>query len=230
MPDGPVAIVGGGPAGLAAADRAAPPRAWARCVIEREAEAGRDPAPRPPPGLRPARPAPGADRARLRAPLRRAGARAPGVELLAETMVTGWARTGALELTGPGRARDARAGGGRAGHRLPRAAALGAAGPGQPARGRDDHRDAPAARLPAAALPAGPARAGGRRRARELLGDRDARPRRRSHAGADHRAAAPPVAGAPFGWARALRYRVPVWTRTRGERDPRAARGWRRSS
>ena len=96
--------------------------------------------------------------------------------------------------------------------------------PGSRPDGRDDDRDAPAARLPP-----GPARraarARGRRRARELLGGHDARPRRRARARADHRAAAPPVAGGvPAGRARALPgARLDAHAR---ERDPRPpARG-----
>ena len=74
-------------------------------------------------------------------------------------------------------------------------------------------------------LPAGQPRPDRGRRARELLGDRDARPRRRSDRGARHRAAASPVGGGvPARRAGALS-RAGVDAHAR-ERDPRApARG-----
>ena len=169
--DGPVVVVGGGPAGLAAAMELRRRGLGDVLVIEREARARRDPAPRAPSGLRAAGPAPrlsGPAYARRYAEL----ARAAGVELLTETMVTGWgSRRARFRAHRSRRALDAARRRRGAGHRLPRAAALGAAGARAPAGRRHDHGDAPAARVPARA-PGGAARGGGRRRARELLGDR----------------------------------------------------------
>lgn len=100
MAERPVAIVGGGPAGLAAAIELRGLWPGETIVIEREAAAGgiarharhqgfglRD--------LRRAMSGPAyADRyARL--------AREAGVEILTETMATGWSENGGLELTGP---------------------------------------------------------------------------------------------------------------------------------
>ncbi len=85
-------------------------------------------------------------------------ARAAGVELLAETMVTGWDEAGALELTGPGGrttlspAAVVLATGCR---ERPRSARL---VPGKPPRRRHDDGDAAAARLTCA----GSRRAGAR--------------------------------------------------------------------
>jgi thioredoxin reductase len=99
VPD--VAIVGGGPAGLAAAIELRRRGVGDVVVIEREAEPGGIPrhARHQGFGLRDLRRA-------LSGPLyaRRyaAAAREAGAELMTETMVTGWARDGALELTGPG--------------------------------------------------------------------------------------------------------------------------------
>ena len=161
MPDGPVAVVGGGPGGLAAAIALRRRGLREVVVIEREAEPGGIPrhAHHQGFGLRDLRRVlSGPAYARRYAEL----ARAAGVELLTETMVTGWDEAGCAGAHRPRRAHHPVAGGGRAGHRLPRAAALGAPRPGQPARRRHDHGDAAAARLPARA-PGGPARAGGRR-------------------------------------------------------------------
>lgn len=101
MPDGPVAIVGGGPAGLAAAVELRRRGVGEVVVIEREAEAGGIPrhAGHQGFGLRDLRrPMSGPAYARRYVSL----ARAAGAELLLETMVTGWSSAGALELTGPG--------------------------------------------------------------------------------------------------------------------------------
>src|SRR4051794_41933021 len=99
MPE--VAIVGGGPAGLAAAIELRRLGVGEVVVVEREAEAGGIPrhARHQGFGLRDLRRA-------LSGPAyarRYAGAaRDAGAEVLTETMVTGWAADGALELTGPG--------------------------------------------------------------------------------------------------------------------------------
>ena len=101
MPDGPVAVVGGGPGGLAAAIALRRRGLRDVVVIEREAEPGGIPrhAHHQGFGLRDLRRVvSGPAYARRYAEL----ARAAGVELLAETMVTGWDEGGALELTGPG--------------------------------------------------------------------------------------------------------------------------------
>ncbi|MEA2455395.1 MAG: hypothetical protein QOI45_1657 [Thermoleophilaceae bacterium] len=100
MSNGPVAIVGGGPAGLAAAVELRRLGVGEAVVIERERDAGGIPrhARHQGFGLRDLRrPLSGPAYARRHVEL----ARAAGVELLLETMVTGWAG-GALELTGPG--------------------------------------------------------------------------------------------------------------------------------
>src|SRR5215213_3492868 len=101
VPDGPVALVGGGPAGLAAALAVRSLGVAEVVVIEREREAGGIPrhARHQGFGLRDLRrPMSGPAYARRYAEV----ARASGAELLTETMVTGWASDGALELTGPG--------------------------------------------------------------------------------------------------------------------------------
>jgi thioredoxin reductase len=98
--EGPVAIVGGGPAGLAAAVELRRRGVAEVVVIERETEPGGIPrhARHQGFGLRDLRrPLTGPAYARRYAEL----ARTAGVELLLETMVTGWSETGALELTGP---------------------------------------------------------------------------------------------------------------------------------
>ncbi|MEA2330365.1 MAG: hypothetical protein QOH58_503 [Thermoleophilaceae bacterium] len=103
MADRPVAVVGGGPAGLAAAIELRRRTGREVVVVEREAEAGGIPrhARHQGFGLRDLRrPLSGPAYARRYAEL----ARAAGAELLTETMVTGWSGEGpgALELTGPG--------------------------------------------------------------------------------------------------------------------------------
>ena len=106
MADRPVAIIGGGPAGLAAAVELRRRGVGDVLVIEREAEAGGIPrhARHQGFGLRDLRrPLSGPAYARHHADL----ARGAGVELLTETMATGWAQNGegapgALELTSPG--------------------------------------------------------------------------------------------------------------------------------
>ena len=100
MADGPVAIVGGGPAGLAAAIELRARGVGEVVVIEREAEVGGIPrhARHQGFGVRDLRrPLSGPTYARRYAGL----ARVARVELLTETMATGWA-DGALELTSPG--------------------------------------------------------------------------------------------------------------------------------
>jgi thioredoxin reductase len=99
MPD--VAIVGGGPAGLAAAIELRRLGVGEVVVIERERDAGGIPrhARHQGFGLRDLRrPLSGPAYARRYAER----AAAAGAELLTETMVTGWDADGALELTGPG--------------------------------------------------------------------------------------------------------------------------------
>jgi thioredoxin reductase len=102
MPDGPIAVVGGGPAGLAAAIELRRRGAGEVVVIERESQAGGIPrhARHQGFGLRDLRrPLSGPAYARRYVEL----ARAAGVDVLTETMATGWA-TGAgsaLELTSP---------------------------------------------------------------------------------------------------------------------------------
>jgi thioredoxin reductase len=105
MAEAPVAVVGAGPAGLAAAIELRRLGVEDVVVIEREVEAGGIPrhAHHQGFGLRDLRrPLSGPAYARRYAEL----ARAAGVELLTETMVTGWQRDadrppGALELTSP---------------------------------------------------------------------------------------------------------------------------------
>jgi thioredoxin reductase len=106
MPDGPVAVVGGGPAGLAAAIELRRRGVQEVVVLEREAEAGGIPrhAEHQGFGLRDLRRlTTGPAYARRYAEL----ARDARVEVLEETMVTGWAPAersappGALELTSP---------------------------------------------------------------------------------------------------------------------------------
>ncbi len=100
MADGPVTIVGGGPAGLAAAIELRARGVGEVVVIEREAEVGGIPrhARHQGFGVRDLRrPLSGPAYARRYAGL----ARVAGVDVLTETMATGWA-DGALELTSPG--------------------------------------------------------------------------------------------------------------------------------
>jgi thioredoxin reductase len=99
MADGPVAVVGGGPAGLAAAVELRRRGVGGVVVLEREPEAGGIPrhAKHPGFGLRDLRrPLSGPAYARRWVEL----AREAGVEVLEETMVTGWGQSGLeLELT-----------------------------------------------------------------------------------------------------------------------------------
>jgi thioredoxin reductase len=99
MPD--VAIVGGGPAGLAAAIELRRLGVGEVVVIEREPEAGGIPrhARHQGFGLRDLRRTLSGPAYARRYAER---ARAAGAELLTETMATGWDAEGALELTGPG--------------------------------------------------------------------------------------------------------------------------------
>jgi thioredoxin reductase len=100
MAERPVAVVGGGPAGLAAAIELRRRGVGEVVVLEREAEAGGIPrhARHQGFGLRDLRrPLSGPAYARRYAEL----ARAAGVELATETMVTGWEAGGTLELTSP---------------------------------------------------------------------------------------------------------------------------------
>jgi thioredoxin reductase len=99
MPDGPVAVVGGGPAGLATAVELRRRGVREVVVLEREPEAGGIPrlTRHQGFGLRDLRRAlSGPAYARRRVEL----AREAGVDLLEETMVTGWEEAG-LELTSP---------------------------------------------------------------------------------------------------------------------------------
>jgi thioredoxin reductase len=101
MADGPVAIVGAGPAGLAAGVELRRLGVTQVVVIEREREAGGIPrhARHQGFGLRDLRRSlSGPAYARRYVEL----ARRAGVELVLETMVTGWSAAGELELTGPG--------------------------------------------------------------------------------------------------------------------------------
>jgi thioredoxin reductase len=96
-----VAIVGGGPAGLAAAIELRRRRVGRVVVVEREAELGGIPrhARHQGFGLRDLRRVLSGPAYAQRYAER---ARRAGVELLAETMVTGWGEAGELEVTGPG--------------------------------------------------------------------------------------------------------------------------------
>jgi thioredoxin reductase len=98
--DGPVVIVGGGPAGLSAARELGRRGVWKVVVLEREREAGGIPrhAGHQGFGLRDLRrPLSGPAYARA---LRELASDA-GAELLTETMVTSWSPEGPLELTSP---------------------------------------------------------------------------------------------------------------------------------
>jgi thioredoxin reductase len=100
MPEGPVAVVGGGPAGLAAAVELRRQGVSEVVVLEREPEAGGIPrhAKHQGFGLRDQRrPLSGPAYAQRWVEL----AREAGVELLEETMVTEWGQGGTLELTSP---------------------------------------------------------------------------------------------------------------------------------
>ncbi|MGH2805303.1 MAG: FAD-dependent oxidoreductase, partial [Thermoleophilaceae bacterium] len=94
MPDGPVAIVGGGPAGLAAAIELRRRGVREVVVVEREAQAGGIPrhARHQGFGLRDLHRALSGPAYALRYAERARGA---GAEVLAETMVTGWTESGA---------------------------------------------------------------------------------------------------------------------------------------
>jgi thioredoxin reductase len=99
MPDGPVAVAGGGPAGLAAAVELHRRGAREVVVLEREPQAGGIPrhAKHQGFGLRDLRrPLSGPDYARRWVEL----AREAGAEVLEETMVTGWGERGASQETG----------------------------------------------------------------------------------------------------------------------------------
>jgi NADPH-dependent 2,4-dienoyl-CoA reductase/sulfur reductase-like enzyme len=101
LAEGAVAVVGAGPAGLAAAVELRRRGVSEVVAIEREAEVGGIPrhARHQGFGLRDLRrPLTGPAYARRYAAL----AREAEVELLLETMVTGWAPDGGLEVTGPG--------------------------------------------------------------------------------------------------------------------------------
>jgi thioredoxin reductase len=99
--EGPVVVVGGGPAGLAAAVELRRRGAGGVVVLDREPEAGGIPrhARHQGFGLRDLRrPLSGPAYARRYVEL----ARSAGVELLTEASVTGWGADGALEITSPG--------------------------------------------------------------------------------------------------------------------------------
>ena len=136
-----------------------------------------------------------------------------GVEVLAETMVTDWEGERALKLTGPAGRRELEppavvlATGCR---ERPRSARL---VPGSRPAGRDDHRDAAAARPPA--RPEGrPAGGDRRRRARQLLGGGDPGARRGARSPAWSRSCPRHQSLAAFRAGAAVRYRAPVWSRT----------------
>ena len=141
--------LGGGPAGLAAAVELRRLAASARCSCSsaRRSRAGSR-------GTRSTRASacatcaarsPGPRYARRYA---RARAREAGVEHPHRDDGHGLVAGRAARAHRPARPRDARPGRRDARHRLPRAAALGAARARVAARGRDDDRDAPAARVP----------------------------------------------------------------------------------
>ena len=188
-------IVGGGPSGLAAAIELQAARGGVGDGDRARARGRRHPPPQRPHRLRRPRPAPGDVRARATPRATASWPEQAGVEVVPETMVTDWQGKGTLWLTGPSGRRRIRPAADRAGHGLPRAAALGAPGPGHARPRRDDDEHAAAARLPARPARHRRARGGRRRRARQLLGRRHPRPRRRLDPGAGDRAAAPPVAG-----------------------------------
>ena len=222
-----VVVVGGGPAGLAAALELRRRDTRDVVVVERESEAGGIPrhARHQGFGIRDLR-RPLAGPAYARRYARRAAE--AGVEIRTETMVTRWSPDGPLQVTGPDGPAADRGGRGDPRHRLPRAPPLGAARAGLAAGGCDEHRHAPAARLPEGAQ-AGRARADRRRGARELLGAAHARARGREGRRDDDRAATPPDGSAlPRGRGAPLAHAA--LDAHAGRRRSTGARGWRRSS
>ena len=209
--DGPV-IVGGGPSGLAAAIELRRLGISPVTVIEREREAGGIPrhSDHTGFGLRDLRTVLSGPRYAAALPRAGRGGRRRGPGRDDGHRVGGGPRP---EADRSARPLGDRAAGRRPRHRLPRAPPLGAPGPRLAARRGDDHRDAAAARPPA--RPEGRAPGGDRRRrARQLLGGRDPRPRRRLGRGAGHGAAPGTSRCGAFRAGAAVRYRAPVWTRT----------------
>ena len=189
--DGPV-VVGGGPSGLAAAIELRGLGISPVTVIEREREAGGIPRHSDHTGFG-LRDLHTVLSARATPPAIASSPTRPAWRSSTETMVTEWEGERSLRADRAERALEDRAAGGRPRHRLPRAASFRAPRSRIAARGRDDDGDPAAARPPA--RPEGrQARGDSRRRARQLLRDRHARPRRRLGRGPGHRAAATPVA------------------------------------
>ena len=150
-----------------------------------------------------------------------------GVEVLAETMVTDWEGR-PPEADRAGRPAGGRAAGGGAGDRVQGAPSLGAAHTGVAPGRRDDHLDPAAARPPA--RPEGRAAGGDRRRrARQLLGGGDPRPRGSVGGRTGDRAPQASVAGrVPGGRGGSLPgARLVAHGR---QRDPRRTSGWSRWS
>ena len=189
--DGPV-IVGGGPSGLAAAIELRRLGISPVTVIEREREAGGIPrhSDHSGFGLRDLRTVLSGPRYAAALPRAGRGGGRGGPGRDDGHRVGGGPRP---EADRPARPLGARATRRRPRHGLPRAAPVRAPGPRLAARRGDDHRDPPAARPPA--RPEGrPARRDRRRRARQLLGGRHPRARRRLGRGPGHGAAPSPVA------------------------------------
>ena len=184
--DGPV-IVGGGPAGLAAAIELRELGISPVTVIEREREAGGIPrhSDHTGFGLRDQRTVLSGPKYAARY---RDLAEEAAVEVLTETMVTEWEGARQLKLTGPHGRWEIEPPGRRPRHRLPGTTPFRAPRPRLAASRCDDHRHASAAGPPA--RPEGRAASGDRRsRARQLLSGRDSGARRRLCRRAGHGAA-----------------------------------------
>ena len=151
-------------------------------------------------------------------------ARTAGAAVLTETMVTGWSPGGPLELTGPQGRRTVE----------PHAVVLATGCRERPRSARLVPGSRPQGVMTTGTLQqlvylherrVGDAGTRRRRRARQLLGRRHARPRRRPHGRDGHRAAPPPVARAGVRPGSEIRYGTKLWTRTRRDRDPRPPTG-----